>query len=176
MRRVAFIFAASFALAVPAAAFAVQGTGDGSLVVRNGAAPWNGTNGATTVDVPVVQLRITGSVIGRVTDFGKIVIDAGNDTNAVVQVVGAGRPGDSPRSDTAQVWSGNDFTFRAVDGTFTILVYGSHVNLIAAGKGTVRLAGMPDTPSGDGKYSLNDSDFHSLPDTLSPKLTIGTSG
>jgi hypothetical protein len=173
MRRLAFISAASLALVVPAAALAVQGAGDGSLVVRNGAAPWNSS---TSVDVPVVQLRITGSVIGRVTDFGKIVIDAGNDTDAVVQVVGAGRPGDSPRSDTAQVWSGNDFTFRAVGGTFTILVYGSHVNLIAAGKGSVRLAGMPDTPTGDGKYSLNDSDFRSLPGTQTAKLTIGTTG
>jgi hypothetical protein len=97
----------------------------------------------------------------------------------VVQVVGAGRPGVSTKSDTAQVWKGNDFTFRAVGSattTFTVLVYGSHVNLIAAGKGTARLAGMPDTPQGDGKYSLNDSDFHSLPGVQTARLTIGTGG
>jgi hypothetical protein len=175
MRRLAFISAASLALAVPAAALAVQAAaGDGSLVVSNGAAPWKG--GATTIDVPVVAMRITGSVIGKVTDYGKIVIDAGNDPDAVVQVVGAGRPGDSTKSDTAQVWTGTDFTFRAVGGTFTVLVYGSHVNLIAAGKGTARVAGMPDTPRGDGKYSLNDSDFHSLPGVPTAKLAIGTGG
>ena len=42
------------------------------------------------------------------------------------------------------MWTGTDFTFRAVGGKFTILVYGSHVNLVAAGTGKVRLAGMPD--------------------------------
>jgi hypothetical protein len=173
MRRLALIVAASSALAVPAVALAVQAAGDGSLVVKNGAAPWNG---ATTIDVPVVQMRITGSVIGKVTDYGKIVIDAGNNPDAVVQVVGAGRPGDSPKSDTAQVWTGTDFTFRAVGGTFTVLVYGSRVNLIAAGKGSARVAGMPDTPRGDGMYSLNDSDFHSLPGVQTARLIIGSTG
>ncbi len=167
MRRVAFVLAACAALAVPAAAVAVRDAGDGSLVVRNGAAP---------ADTPVVALRITGSVIGRVTDSGKIVIDAGADANAVPQVVGAGRPGSVTGSDTAQVWRGTDFKFRAVGGTFTILVYGSGVNLIAAGKGTVRLAGLPDTPRGDGVYSLNDNDFRSLPGTQTSRLSIGTSG
>jgi hypothetical protein len=173
MRRLALTLAALSALAIPAGALAVHSVGDGSLVVKNGGAPWNGVS---TVDVPVVAMRLTGSVIGRVTDYGKIVIDAGNNPDSVVQVVGAGRPGDSPKSDTAQVWTGTDFTFRAVGGTFTVLVYGSHVNLIAAGKGSVKVAGMPDTPVGDGKYSLNDGDFHSLPGVQSAKLAIGTGG
>ncbi len=167
MRRLAFIFAALAALAGPAATLAViQATGDGSLVVRNGAAPDG---------VPVVAMTITGSVIGRVTDFGKIIIDPGLNTEAVPQVVGAGKPLDVTSSDTAQKWVGSDFTFRAVGGKFTILVYGSHVNLVAAGTGKVRLAGMPDMLTGDGKYSLNDSDFRSLPSTQT-RLLIGTSG
>ena len=71
MRRLAFIFAACTALAVPAATLAVdQAGGDGSLVVKNGAAPDG---------VPVVALTITGSVIGRVTDFGKIIIDSADE-------------------------------------------------------------------------------------------------
>ena len=37
---------------------------------------------------------------------------------------------------------------------FTIVIYGSGVNLVAVGTGTVQLAGMPDTPKGDGRYSL----------------------
>jgi hypothetical protein len=78
-------------------------------------------------------------------------------------------------SDTAQMWTGTDFTFRAVGGKFTILVYGSHVNLVAAGTGKVRLAGMPDMTTGDGRYSLNDSDFRSLPDAQTARLLIGTS-
>lgn len=167
MRRLVFVLAACSALAVPAAAIAVRDAGDGSLVVRNGAAP---------VDTPVVALRITGSVIGRVSDSGKIVIDAGPNPDSVPQVVGAGRPGDVKGSDTAQAWSGADFKFRAVGGTFTILVYGSGVNIIAAGKGTVRLAGLPDTPRGDGMFSLNDADFKSLPGAQTKLLPIGSSG
>jgi hypothetical protein len=170
MRRLAPIFAALAALAVPAAAAAVSGaTTDGSLVVRNGAAPG---------DTPVVALRITGSVIGRVSDSpttGMIIIDSGADPNAPQGTVsGAGKPLDVAKSPTAQKWVGSDFTFRAVGGTFTILVYGAHVNLVAAGHGTVRLAGMPDTPHGDGVYSLNDKDFVSLPGVQTAKLTIGT--
>jgi len=171
MQRRVIRFALLAALAVPATALALPtATGDGSLVVQKGEAP-TGT--------PVVALTITGSVIGHV-DYGRIVIDAGASSDAVPQVIGAGRPGDSIKSDTAQVWPASgkatDFTFRAVGGRFTILVYGSGVNLVAAGKGTVRLAGLPDTPHGDGKYSLNDSDFTSLPGTQTIKLAIGSNG
>jgi hypothetical protein len=164
MRRLIVIFAVLAGLAAPVAAQASPG--DGSLVVKKGEAP---------AGVPVVAMTITGSVIGHV-DYGKIVIDAGANPDAVPQVVGAGRPGDSPRSETAQVWKGTDFTFRAVGGRFVILIYGSGVNLVAAGKGTVRLAGLPDTPHGDGSYSLNGNDFLSLPGVPTDKLSIGSSG
>ena len=178
MRRLAYLFAVCATLALPAGA--LSASGDGSLVVQNGAAPWDASADWTGVvpasDTAVVALRITGSVIGKVRDQGRILIDAGNDPDAVVQVVGAGRPGDAKRSDTAQVWTGKDFTFRAVGGTFTILVYGSHVNLVAAGHGAARLAGLPDTPTGDGKYSLNDAEFRSLPGVQTAKLAIGTGG
>jgi hypothetical protein len=168
MRRLALIFVACAALVAPAAALGMtQASGDGSLVVKNGAAPDG---------VPVVALTITGSVIGRVTDFGKIIIDPGPNPVSLPQVIGAGKALDVKGSDTAQMWIGGDFTFRAVGGKFTILVYGSHVNLIAAGTGKVRLAGMPDTPTGDGKYSLNDSDFRSLPGAQTARLLIGSSG
>lgn len=174
MRRLAFIFAACAALVAPAATLAViAAAGDGSLVVKNGAAPWNI---AGQTDVPVVQLTITGSVIGRVTDFGKIIIDPGPNSDAVPQVIGAGRPADVKGNETAQMWQGNDFTFRAVGGKFTILVYGSHVNLVAAGTGKARVAGMPDMTTGDGRYSLNDSDFRSLPSVQTARLVIGSSG
>lgn len=174
MRRLAYVSAACAVLAVPVvASAATRAAGDGSLVVRHGAAPWNVTGQA---DVPVVALKITGSVIGRVDGYGKIVIDPGADSDAVATVTGAGRPRESTQSDTASVWKANDFTFRAVNGTFTILVYGSDVNLVAAGKGGVRLAGDPDAPRHDGTYSLNDGDFHSLPNVQSARLVFGTNG
>jgi len=168
MRHFVVSFAVLAALAAPAAALAhPTATGDGSLVVRNGEAP---------AGIPVVALKITGSVIGHI-DYGRIVIDAGASNDAAPQVIGAGRPGDWPKSDTAQVWPATgkaiDVNFRAVGGTFTVLVYGSGVSLVAAGSGSVRLAGLPDTPHGDGQYSLNDDIFTSLPGTQTSKLLVG---
>jgi hypothetical protein len=173
MRRLAFILTVFVASWLAAGA---QAAGDGSLVVKNGAAPFTpGLLVASPDDIPVVSLRITGSVIGRVAEAGRIIIDAGANCDNVPQpqVVGAGRPLPVKQSDTAQKWVGSDFTFRAVGCTYTLVVWGSHVNLVAAGHGTVRLAGMPDTPSGDGKYSLNDGDFKSLPGTQTARLAVG---
>src|SRR2546430_13641372 len=141
MRQFVVSFAFLAALAAPAAALAHHtATGDGSLVVRNGEAP---------AGIPVVALKITGSVIGHI-DYGRIVIDAGASNDAAPQVIGAGRPGDWPKSDTAQVWPATgkaiDVNFRAVGGTFTVLVYGSGVSLVAAGSGSVRLPRLPGHP------------------------------
>jgi hypothetical protein len=170
MRRLSVILGLFSVFAVPAAALAAQtATGDGSLVVKNGSAP-QGT--------PVVVLTITGSVIGQISNYGKLVIDAGPnaDLTAEPQVTGAALPSDSLRSPTAQIWKGNSFKFRAVGGTYTVLVYGSGVNLVAIGSGTVRLAGIPDTPIGDGRYSLNGGDFVSLPGTQTEKRSISSNG
>src|SRR6476661_4968376 len=167
MRQFVVMFVVLAAGATPAAALAhPTATGDGSLVVRKGEAP---------AGVPVVALRITGSVIGHI-DYGRIVIDAGANS-PIPQVIGAGVPGPSTKIETAQVWPATgktlDITFRAVGGTFTVLVYGSGVSLVAAGSGSVRLAGLPETPHGDGQYSLNNEDFTSLPGIQTAKLLIG---
>lgn len=171
MRRAALICSAFAALAVPAAASASHlAAGDGTLVVRSGEAPF--TFGAGK-DVPVVQLTITGSVIGQVLNGGKIVIDAGLK-GTPPEVTGAGNPHTSTKDNSVQWWQSNDtFKFRAVNGHFTILIYGSLVNVFAVGTGTVQLAGMPDTPKGDGRYSLNGDDFKSLPGSQTGKLVIG---
>jgi len=164
MRRLIVIFALFAALAVPVGAL-YAATGDGTLVVKNGVAQ---------AGTPVVALTITGSVIGRI-GYGRIVIDAGLSSDAP-QVTGWEWTGPSPKIDSAQIWKGTDLTFRAVGGKYTILVYGSGVNLVAVGKGTVKLAGIPDTPVGDGKYSLNGVDFVSLPGTQTDKLSIDANG
>jgi hypothetical protein len=174
MRRLALMLGLFSAIAVPAAAVAgISAPDDGSLVVRHGQAPYNP---GSAPNVPVVQLTITGSVIGQVTGSGKLVIDAGANADATAepQVTGAGLPRPSQKITTAQVWTGAGFKFRAVGGTYTVLVYGNDVNLVAVGTGSVRLAGQPDTPSGDGKYSLNGGDFVSLPGTQTDKRPIGS--
>ncbi len=174
MRRLSVMLGLATVFAVPAAALGATGiSGDGSLVVKNGSAPYPGTT-------PVVALTITGSVIGQVGS-GKLVIDAGPNPGATAepQVTGAGLPSDSRKSDTAQVWRSiagtTGFKFRAIGGTYTVLVYGTGVNLVAVGSGTVRLAGVPGTLS-DGRYSLNGDDFVSLPGTQTDKRSIGSNG
>jgi hypothetical protein len=164
MRRLVLFTVLLGALAAPAASLAVRDAlGDGSLVVKNGTAP-EGT--------PVVALKIIGSVIGEVKGSGRIIIDAG--VNGEQPEVAGATLEKTPKlqSDTAQAWSSPDgFKFRATGGRFTILIYGSKVNLVAVGKGWARLAGMPGVPTGDGKYSLNgDVDFHSLPGAQTDKL------
>lgn len=168
MRRIVLLLAALASLAAPAAVLAAKDApGDGTLVVRNGEAP---------AGTPVVQLTITGSVIGQVTNQGRIIIDAGPD-GSPVEVTGAGNPHDVSPKDTAQSWSSPDgFKFRAIGGTFTILIYGSGVNLFAVGSGTVQLAGMPGVAIGDGKYSINGKDFRSLPNVPTKPLSIGING
>jgi hypothetical protein len=163
MRPLVVMLASLAALAVPAAA-SPAGSVDGTLVVKNAVAP---------AGVPVVQLTISGSVIGKI-DHGRIIIDAGLGSPAPQVTDAAWGPRQSAKSDTAQIWGGTDsFTFRAVGGKYTIVVFGSGVNLVAVGKGSVRLTGLPDTPLGDGKYSLNGDDFVSLPGTQTDKLSIG---
>lgn len=177
MRRTALLFLALTALAAPAAAVAAKtAPGDGVLVVKSGHAPYFPLL-ALTKSTPVVQLTISGSVIGQVADGGAIVIDAGPNPLNPPEVTGAGQAQPYGKSDTAQQWSSADgFKFRAVGGTFTILIYGSNVNLFAVGTGWAQVAGTPDMTSGDGRYSFNGDPFKSLPGTPTKLLSIGSDG
>jgi len=177
MRRLVFVLALFGAVAVPAAASAGPAAlsarstvGDGTLVLQNGQAP----NG-----VAVVKLVITGSVIGQVQGIGKIIIDAGAN-GPTPQVSGAGNPRGVPtdKDGTALQWGLTDtFKFRAVNGKFTIIIYGSDVDLVAIGTGNVKLAGMPDVGrTSDGRYSLNGDDWKSLPGIPSDWISIGATG
>lgn len=147
-----------------------QATGDGTLVIKNGAAPKG---------VPVVTLVIHGAAIGEVTGVGKIVIDDPTPSDGFgADVTGADwrRDSTAPQGGSETTWGGIDFRFRAVGGSYKITIYGSDVDLVASGFGTVIVAGSPDTLSGhDGFYSLNGADFKSLPATPTKLLTVGTS-
>jgi hypothetical protein len=168
MRRLSVIFAMGAALTVPVVALGGTGAAtDGSLVVHNGSAP---------VGTPVVVLSISGSVIGNV-DHGKIIIDGGplDAGSPKAPQVTPGAACVRPVGDTRQICKGDNFSFRAVGGHYTLLVYGTGVDVVAVGTGSVRVAGIPDVPAGDGKYSVNGDDFASLPGVQTDKLLIGTS-
>jgi len=175
MRRLAFLVLALAAVAAPAAALAATAAaGDGTLVVQDGQAPYTGPDKA-----PVVRLTITGSVIGQVEGQGRIIIDAGvKSPPPEVNGVGVTSAPSAISGDTATVWkAGPDgFKFRAVGGTYTIVIFGSEVNLVAVGTGSVQLAGTPDLGKGDGQYSLNGDPWKSLPGSPTGKLSIGSNG
>ncbi len=126
---------------------------------------------------PVVALTITGAAIGHV-DQGHIVIDDPTPNNGAAPEVTPGTGPfwrkDSPVSDTAQIWGGTDFKFRAVGGKYTILIYGSGVDVVVLGTGTVTLTGLVDDPHNDGTYSLNGKAWVSLPGVTTKQLTIGS--
>jgi hypothetical protein len=168
MRRLVLFFAFCGVLAVPAGVLAARTSpGDGTLVVQGAQAP----NG-----VAAVKLTITGSVIGQVSGTGKIVIDSGV-SGTDPQVTGAGTPDRVKGFPTAQKWGyAENFKFRAVDGTFTILIYGSQVNFVALGKGWAKVAGSPEIPKSDGRYSLNGSVWRSLPSDQTDKLYLLANG
>jgi hypothetical protein len=170
MRRFVVFSLFVLALALPAAALALRATpGDGTLVIKNGAAPKG---------QPAVQLVITGSAIGRVRGLGKIVIDNAT-ASASPEVTGADGCKNLGRDDPRQIYgsailcTGNDFRFRAVGDTYVITIYGTGVNLVAIGQGKAILLGTPGEPQDDGYYSLNGGDFRSLPSVASKPLVIG---
>jgi hypothetical protein len=170
MRRLVVICACIGALAAPASALALHDSaGDGTLVVKNGV----GLRGKDAP--PTVALQIAGSVIGHI-GHGHITIDDPTPNNKESPEVNGWESRRDGPTDTSQTWSGTNLTFRAVGGKYTIVIYGSDIDVVAVGRGTVVLAGLPDTPQDDGTYSLNDDPFRSLPGLPSAKLTIGSNG
>jgi hypothetical protein len=177
MRRLVVTFATLLALVVPATASALHAApGDGWLVVRNGDNSDGIGSDAKPYDTrPVVTLVITGFVIGHVGNEGRIAI---YDLNAADQnspeVTGASRVRDLslPKGGDGTMWKGANFRFRAVDGTFKVVIWGSGIYLFAGGQGSVTLTGSTDTPNSDGKFSLNGGGWFSIPVTA--QKTIGT--
>jgi hypothetical protein len=165
VRRTVIIWGSLAALALPASALAVHlGTGDGTIVVQNGTAP-RGT--------AVITLVIHGAAIGQISGFGKFVIDDPTPNDAYTPEV-TGYNWHRQTGETEDTWggAGPNFRFRAVGGTYKITLYGSGVDLVASGKGSVVLAGTPDAAGSDGRYSLNGQDFRSLPATPTAPLRI----
>jgi hypothetical protein len=171
MRRVTLVLLSLLTLVVPAAAVAAlhPSSGDGTLVVRNA----DNGDGAGLDARPVVTLVIHGSVVGHVGGQGRIAI-YNLDTTATSDYSVSGAVWHRDVSQIGTAWGGTDFRFRAVGGYFRVVIRGSDVDLFAIGTGSATLTGQPDTPHGDGDYSVNGGDFHSIP--LEATKTIGTAG
>lgn len=157
MRRLVVFTLLTVALAVPAAGLAgPTGSDDGTLSVRNGYGKvgLGGKNG----------LQFDGSVVGRIALHGSIrVIDPFVNSGEGLQVWGYDERFDSG---PLTVYTGDGLRFRASGGSYRLSVKGIGVNLSAVGYGTVTLDGAGNNPDigFDGRFSINDAPYRSLPD------------
>jgi hypothetical protein len=161
MRRILFTGLAAAVLTLPAAAAQAGGRAHTGWLVVRGAANDGGLAGT-----PVATIVVRGFVLGRIADEGSVQIyHVGTATQGLPQVAGS----DVSRSSvtwhgvSGTQWNGSGFRFRAVSGTYRIVVHGSGVYLFAGGHGSVTLAGSVLAPAGDGRYSLDGARFRSLP-------------
>ena len=123
---------------------------DGTLLVRDARA--------------AIQLRMKGSVIGRLTKGSITVAESPADTTMVVV-----RGHESRRFDAfgRVVYSGNGIRFRiADDRRFMVRIGGKGINFSAVGLGDGWMDGWGDPDEGvfyDGTYALNGEEFPTLP-------------
>jgi hypothetical protein len=167
MRRLVVIGVVLLAAAGSAgAAVFAPSTGDGTLVVQNA----DNGDGIAPGARPVVTLVIHGFVIGQVAEQGRIQIyDLDPTDQSGPEVTGAlssrtVRTQAGTQTQTGTQWAGTGFRFRAVDGTYRVVIWGSGVYLFASGdKGQVWFTGQQDPRVPDGRFSLNGGDWRSLP-------------
>jgi hypothetical protein len=123
---------------------------DGTLSVRDGRA--------------TIQLRMNGSVIGRLAKGQITVLDAlDGGTTVVVRGAEVERPGPG----RATTYSGRGIRFRVADDRrFQVRLAGKGLNFSAVGRGYGWMDGFGDPEDGiffDGSYSLNGTDYPTLP-------------
>jgi hypothetical protein len=121
---------------------------DGTFSVRDGRA--------------AIQLRMKGSIIGRVGN-GKLVVTDSPD-GATIVVRGAEK---RETLGKRTVYTGTNIRFRVADDKrFSVKVSGKGLNFSAVGRGDGWMDGWGDPAGGvyfDGSYSLNGVEFPSLP-------------
>jgi hypothetical protein len=160
MRRAPLVLVTMLALGAGLVTTASAADDDGTLSVQAAAG--------------LVQVRATGAVIGRLTNFGSVrITDAdATDGGALQLFCPDGKQNISAQTldpdDKTVVCTGENIRFRLVGGAFRLAINGSGINLSLVGKGHVVLAGTV-TPVGTGDgyttgtYSVNDGDPVELP-------------
>lgn len=144
-----FLMLALAGVLAPAALAVAEDAADGTLSVRNGRG--------------IVQLDVQGVVIAQI-DAGKIVVEDPNAEEGSVKDV-RGHERSRALSDTKRRWSGGDMRVRLIGGDWKVTIAGRGIDISVVGRGTVTLDGRGDLPtvSRDGRYSLNDEPYQSLP-------------
>jgi hypothetical protein len=140
-------------LAVPAAAYSGSSAPpqDGTLSVREGRG--------------MVFLSAKGSITGRF-EKGKLTITDPNPYDAKRPVVyGASKT--TYRGAKTTVYQGRNIRFRLIGAHYQARIEGRGIFLSAIGRGRGIVDGAGNTQAGifyDGVWSLNDEEYHSLPD------------
>jgi hypothetical protein len=124
---------------------------DGTLSVREGRA--------------TIQLRMKGSVIGKLAKGRLVITDSRADTTTVIVRGWEHRQRDV--SGRTTVYSGTGLRFHiADDKRFLVRLAGKGLNFSAVGRGDGWIDGWGDPNGGifyDGTYALNDVEFSTLP-------------
>ena len=143
-----------FLVALGAASAEAGAPGDGTLSVRDAKG--------------LVQLSSRGTMIGRLASGKLTVTDPNlNDTRRPI-VLGAEKRTVS-RNQKTTTYTGKDIRVRITGGLAHVRFEGRGIHLSAVGRGSGLLDGTGDPAAGvffDGVWSLNDEDYHSLPDEL----------
>jgi hypothetical protein len=141
--------AVALAIAAAAAASRPPPLEDGTLSVREGRA--------------TIQLRMKGSVIGRLVKGRLIVTDSAGGATIIVR----GEEDEVPITGRTTLYSGKNIRFRiADDKRFVVKLAGKGLNFSAVGRGDGWIDGYGDPGGGvffDGSYSLNGTDYPTLP-------------
>ena len=114
--------------------------------------------------IVIAALLIKGTLIGRLTKGQLVVTDSPVATTTVI-VRGAERERDLSARTT--IYSGTNIRFRiADDRRFQVKIAGKGLNFSAVGRGDGWMDGYGDPEDGvffDGSYSLNGTDYPTLP-------------
>jgi hypothetical protein len=145
MRRL-LILCALVGLALPAAIQAATAA-DGTLAVKNATG--------------LVMVNAKGVIIGH-ADKARITITDTDATDGRVIVLGAETK--VAIAPTKTQYTGKDMRFKLLGGDNTLFIKGSGISLSAVGEGKVTLDGG--NVVNDGKFSIDDGPFKSLPDAL----------
>jgi hypothetical protein len=146
MRRL-LTFCALVALALPAAIHAATAV-DGTLAVKNATG--------------LVMVNAKGAVIIGHADKAKVTITDTDSTDGRVIVLGWEKKVALTPSKTQ--YTGEDLRFKLLGGDNVLFVRGSGISLSAVGEGKVTLDGG--NVANDGKFSIDDGPFLSLPDSI----------
>lgn len=161
MRRILVSCAVVGVLALPAATLARASAADrpGYVVVTK-AVGNGGVNGS-----PVVTVVVRGFVLGRVSAEGEVRIfqlpSVGGQGGPQV-TSGAAMKSIRWRQHPGKQYTGSNFRFRATGGWYRVVIRGAGVYLFAGGQGKVILQGSS-YQHPDGRYSVNNGRFRSLP-------------